>query len=70
MRHMGMERLNVHPADAPPGALIFWDKGCNGFHNVHGHVEIKIAGGRACSDYCGTVRRGGDSCSYVFVPVQ
>ncbi|CAN0415633.1 unnamed protein product [Laminaria digitata] len=70
MRHMNMKRLNVHPRDAPEGALIFWDKGCNGYHAVHGHVEIKIAGNRACSDFCGNIKSGGGNCSYVFIPVK
>lgn len=70
MQHLNMQKIDVHPTEAPVGAVIFWDKGCNGFHAKHGHVEIAIGDGRACSDYCGRLRSGGGSCSYVFVPVQ
>lgn len=70
MQHLNMQKIDVHPTEAPVGAVIFWDRGCNGFHATHGHVEIAIGDGRACSDYCGRLRSGGGSCSYVFVPVQ
>ena len=68
-QHMKMQKIDAHPKDAPIGSLIVWDKGCNGYHAVHGHIEIKIAQGRACSDFCGTIRSGGDSCVSVFVPI-
>ncbi len=64
----GFTKLDVHPTEAPRGAIIFWDRGCNGYHATHGHVEIALGDGRACSDYCGTIKSGGGSCSYVFVP--
>lgn len=64
----GFTKLDVHPTEAPRGAIIFWDKGCNGYHATHGHVEISLGDGRACSDYCGRIKSGGGSCSYVFVP--
>lgn len=64
----GFTKVDVHPTEAPAGSIIFWDKGCNGFHVRHGHVEIAIGNGRACSDYCGTIKSGGGSCSYVFAP--
>lgn len=64
----GFTKVDVHPTEAPPGSIIFWDKGCNGFHARHGHVEIAVGNGRACSDYCGNIKSGGGSCSYVFAP--
>ena len=64
----GFTKLDVHPTEAPAGSIIFWDKSCNGYHSTHGHVEIAVGGGRACSDFCGAIRSGGGSCSYVFAP--
>jgi hypothetical protein len=64
----GMTKLNVAPSAAPRGAMITWDRGCNGFHAVHGHIEIAQGDGTACSDYCGRIRAGNPSCANVFVP--
>ncbi len=65
-----MERINVSPTQAPRGAVISWDRGCNGFHATHGHVEISQGDGTACSDYCGRIRAGGTSCSGVYMPIN
>jgi hypothetical protein len=64
----GMTKINVAPSQAPRGALITWDRGCNGFNATHGHIEVAQGDGTACSDYCGRIRAGNPSCANVFVP--
>jgi hypothetical protein len=66
-REWGLTRLNVAPSQAPRGALITWDPGCAGFHAVHGHIEVAMGDGTACSDYCGRIRTGNPSCAGVFI---
>lgn len=53
----------------PLGAILVWRAGQCGYSAEHGHIEITIGGGRACSDFCGRIKR---DCGMpdVFVPVQ
>ncbi len=67
---VGFERIDVPPTEAPRGAVISWHKGCAGFSSLHGHIEVAMGDGTACSDYCGNIRSGGQSCSSVYVPVS
>ena len=64
-----MEQLSVAPTSAPRGAVIVWDRGCNGYSSTHGHIEVAQGDGSACSDFCGTIASGGTSCAWVFAPV-
>ncbi len=70
LREIGLERIDVAPQNAPRGAIISWQHGCNGYHAQHGHIEISQGDGIACSDYCGSIRAGGSNCASVYVPVS
>ncbi len=70
LAQMGFQRVSMAPTEAPAGAIIAWDRGCAGYHAVHGHIEISMGNGVACSDYCGNIRSGGASCASVYVPVN
>lgn len=67
---MGLKKVNVAPSKAPTGAIITYDKGCMGAHAVHGHIEVSMGNGVACSDYCGKIRAGNSSCASVFAPIK
>ncbi len=67
---IGLKKVNVAPSKAPAGAVITYGKGCMGAHKVHGHIEISMGDGYACSDYCGKVRAGNSSCASVFAPIK
>jgi hypothetical protein len=43
----------------PRGAIIVWKKGQCGYHSLYGHIEIvtDTASSKACSDYCGSVKK-------------
>ena len=43
----------------PRGSIIVWKKGQCGYHSLYGHIEIvtDTASSRACSDYCGSVKK-------------
>lgn len=53
----------------PLGAILVWRAGQCGYSAEHGHIEINIGGGRACSDFCGHIRRDCGMPS-VFVPTK
>jgi hypothetical protein len=63
-----MKRLSTNPRSAPRGAVIVWDRGCNGYNYTHGHIEVAQGNGTACSDFCGSIAWGGANCAWVFVP--
>lgn len=67
---LGLKKINVAPKDAPAGAIITYGKSCLGAHAVHGHIEISMGDGYACSDYCGRIRSGNPSCAAVFAPIK
>jgi hypothetical protein len=69
LRQIGLQRIDVPTTQAPRGAIIGWNRGCLGYHSVHGHIEISMGNGIACSDYCGRIR-GNASCASVYVPVN
>jgi hypothetical protein len=43
----------------PRGSIIVWKRGQCGYHSLYGHIEIvtDTASSRACSDYCGYVKK-------------
>jgi hypothetical protein len=59
--HLGYNQWN-----APAGSLLVWDPGQCGYNPLHGHIEIVVEPGYACSDFCAPVA----SCSlpYIYVP--
>ncbi len=69
LANMGLKKVDVATTEAPAGAVIAWDRGCQGFNSQHGHIEISMGNGTACSDYCGNIRPDA-SCASVYVPVQ
>lgn len=64
----GFEKQARNIDDLPRGSIIAWRPGQCGYHSTYGHIEIVIGGGRACSDFCGTIKRGCGSPN-VYVPV-
>ncbi len=69
LANIGLQRIDVPTTQAPAGAIIAWDRGCMGYHAEHGHIEISMGDGTACSDYCGGIA-GDASCASVYVPVN
>jgi uncharacterized protein YraI len=69
LRAAGFAKLSVNLASVPSGAVLVWRAGQCGYSAQHGHIEIAIGGGRACSDFCGTIKKG---CGMpdVFVPIK
>jgi hypothetical protein len=55
--------------DLPLGSVIVWGRGVCGYSPQHGHIEIVVAKDRACSDFCGRIKRGCGTPD-VFVPVD
>ncbi len=65
----GMERADIPPTQAPRGAIIAWDRGCMGYSSEHGHIEVSMGNGIACSDFCDTIV-GDPECASVYIPVE
>jgi hypothetical protein len=53
----GFVKSNVSLDALPKGAILVWQPGQCGYNATHGHIEVNIGGGRACSDFCGTIKR-------------
>jgi hypothetical protein len=51
-----LKRSSVYPEKAPVGSVIVWNPGQCGYNSTHGHIEIAVGGGRACSDFCGQIK--------------
>ncbi len=66
----GFEKQSPDINHIPRGSIITWRPGQCGYHARYGHVEIVVDGAstRACSDYCGSIRK---TCGApgVYVPV-
>jgi hypothetical protein len=66
---VGFRRIAVGPSSIPKGSIIGWRRGQCGYHAKYGHIEIAVDGTstRACSDYCGAIKK---TCGapYVFMP--
>jgi hypothetical protein len=66
----GFEKQNIDINRIPRGSIIAWRPGQCGYHSQYGHIEIVVDDGssRACSDYCGSIKK---SCGApaIYVPV-
>lgn len=67
----GYVRENLDVDHLPKGAIIGWRAGQCGYHSQYGHIEIVAddASSRACSDYCGAVKKNCGS-PFVFIPIE
>ena len=65
----GLQAINSSAANAPVGSVVVWDPGQCGFSSIHGHIEIVVSPGYACSDFCGYMY---DTCGNprVYMPVN
>jgi hypothetical protein len=71
LRKRGYERQQRSVNDLPKGSIIGWRAGQCGYHAQYGHIEVVVDdnSSRACSDYCGSVKKNcGDP--YVYVPIE
>jgi len=66
---VGFKRIYVDATDIPKGSIIGWRRGQCGYNAKYGHIEISVdnTSTRACSDYCGSIKK---TCGqpYVFMP--
>lgn len=70
LARLGFKEVKLGSDERPPkGSVIVWARGQCGFSARHGHIEVVVDdGGRACSDFCGTIRSGCGTPS-VFIPI-
>ena len=68
LRAWGFEKQSRDVGNIPRGSIIAWRPGQCGYHGTYGHIEIVVSDSRACSDYCGTIKRGCGAPN-VYVPV-
>ena len=52
-----VESNNISLDALPLGAILVWRPGQCGYHPTYGHIEVNVGRGRACSDFCGRIRR-------------
>lgn len=67
----GYVRENLDVNNLPKGAIIGWRGGQCGYDSQYGHIEIVAddASSRACSDYCGAVKKNCGA-PFVFIPIE
>jgi hypothetical protein len=67
----GFEKQNLDINRIPRGSIITWRPGQCGYHRQYGHVEIVVdnASSRACSDFCGSIRKNCGAPG-IYVPVK
>lgn len=63
-----VDTLGTTQFTAPQGSVLVWNAGQCGFSSEHGHIEIVVRPGHACSDFCGNVA----TCStpWIYMPVK
>ena len=66
---VGFRRISVSASNIPKGSIIGWRRGQCGASAKYGHIEIAVDGtsSRACSDFCGSIKKTCGS-PYVFMP--
>jgi hypothetical protein len=66
---VGFKRNDVSPSSVQKGSIIVWRRGQCGYNSTYGHIEISVddSSTRACSDFCGNIRK---TCGnpYVYYP--
>jgi uncharacterized protein YraI len=66
---VGFKRGDTSPSSIRKGSIIVWRRGQCGYHSTYGHIEIAVddSSSRACSDFCGSIRK---TCGnpYVYYP--
>ena len=66
---VGFRQVNVGVNSIPKGSIIGWRRGQCGYSSKYGHIEISVdsTSSRACSDFCGSIKK---TCGtpYVFMP--
>lgn len=67
----GYQRQERSVNDLPKGSIIGWRAGQCGYHPQYGHIEIVVddTSSRACSDFCGSVKKNCGN-PFVYVPVE
>ena len=67
----GYQRQERSLNDLPKGSNIGWRAGQCGYHPQYGHIEIVVddTSSRACSDFCGSIKKNCGS-PFVYVPVE
>lgn len=67
----GYVRENLDVNSIPKGAIIGWRAGQCGYHAQYGHIEVVAddKSSKACSDYCGSIKK---TCGapYVYIPIE
>lgn len=70
MAKRGFEKQSLDVNHIPRGSIITWRPGQCGYSGQYGHIEIvaDTASSRACSDFCGSIRK---SCGApgIYVPI-
>ncbi|HEX7601631.1 MAG TPA: SH3 domain-containing protein [Polyangiaceae bacterium] len=66
---VGFHSISVSPNAVPKGSIIGWRRGQCGYSSKYGHIEISVdsTSSRACSDFCGSIKKTCGS-PYVFMP--
>ena len=60
---------SVNLKDLPAGCILVYDKGAAGYNSIHGHIEVTLGDGTACSDgRTRNVRRTNNM--RIFVPTE
>jgi hypothetical protein len=69
LARVGMKRGDTSPYSVKKGSIVAWRRGQCGYHSTYGHIEISVddSSSRACSDFCGSIRK---TCGnpYVYYP--
>jgi hypothetical protein len=57
-KSLSLVRAKGSGRSAPEGSVLVWEPGQCGYNSIHGHIEIALGDGTACSDFCGPIARG------------
>lgn len=67
----GYAREDLDVNSIPKGSIIGWRAGQCGYHSLYGHIEVVADdnSSRACSDYCGAIKK---TCGapFIYVPIE
>jgi hypothetical protein len=69
LSRVGFKRGDTSPSSIPKGSIVAWRRGQCGYNSTYGHIEIAVddSSTRACSDFCGSIKK---TCGnpYVYYP--